>query len=78
MRCFEWTRLFEIRENVAQEYNQAIDGACGLDHPEFDEAMCKLQAAKGALEAAEKALRDHERGHRCLHRRPDIYSKASA
>jgi len=76
MYCAEWTRLFELRENAAQEYNQAIDAACGLNHVQFEGAIRKLELAKQVLESVEKSMLDHEQGHGCLRRRRNALLRA--
>ena len=77
MSCPEWQRLFAASKRASQAFDDAVDATCGLDRPEFDEAMRRLESARDALQAAEKSIREHRVCHNCQ-TAPEAIRKASA
>jgi hypothetical protein len=65
MPCPDWIRLVESCLEATKTYSDCLETARGLEPPQFDDALLRVEKAKLAVDQAEAALDQHEREHGC-------------
>ena len=75
MPCEIWHTLLERCYEAETAYSQALTNSSGLVGVEFEKAVQRIEQARNASQAYEKALLHHEQMHDCV--KQSVVAKAS-
>jgi hypothetical protein len=67
MACSAWYELLGAWVSASRRYASAVMSARGLAGDDFENFRHLAEQARSECEQAERALRDHEQAHGCLH-----------
>jgi hypothetical protein len=67
MACRAWFDLFGVWINASRRYTSAVMATRGLEGDDFEAFRHVAEQARSECVEAEKALRDHEQNHGCMH-----------